>query len=174
MLCTLSQSTYGNTYELNQRKKVQEIYTKEIGVTEATGNNDGPRIKEYLATCNLPEGTYWCAAFVTWVFIQADIPAIKSGWSPNWFKPQYVIYTRNGTNNKVPQTGDVGGIYFKEKKRIAHVFFIDDWKPMEAFVITVEGNAGNTSSNNGTMVCKKRRVKSQIKTVSDYISQLRI
>ena len=169
MLCTISQSTFGNTFELNQKQlKLQKVYRAEIGVKEATGNNDGPRIREYQSTCNLKEGDPWCAAFITWGFIQAGIPAIKSGYSPNWFTKKYLIYVKGQPNNLTPRTGDVGGIWFDNKKRIAHVVFIDAWEFGTAFTDTVEGNTNKQGSREGNQVSNRRRLKSQIHSVSRY------
>lgn len=170
VLCITSQSVIGNTIELNQKQlKLREVYTKEIGVKEATGHNDGPRIKEYLANTGLPEGNAWCAAFITTCFIEAGIPAIRSAYSPSWFKPQYLIYVRGKPNNKTPTTGDVGGIWFQDKGRIAHVLFIDEWPFGTAFTNTVEGNTNKDGSREGNQVCRKRRPKAQIHSVSRYI-----
>ena len=70
---------------LHAQLRVSEIYSKEIGVRERTGNNDGQRVEEYLRSCNLKKGNPWCAAFVTWTFKQAKVDAIVSAYSPSWF-----------------------------------------------------------------------------------------
>ena len=165
------QNAYSNTNSLNERLKLQKVYRAEIGVKESTGNNDGPRVKEYLATCNLPEGNYWCAAYITWSYLEANIKAIRSAYSPNWFNKKYVIYVRGKPVKQLPDIGDVGGIWFNNKGRIAHVVFIDEkWVNLTAFTATVEGNAGpDGNSRNGDGVYGKRRFKSQIYAVSTYI-----
>ena len=148
-------------------EKVAKIYTNEIGVRELTGKNDGIDVEQYLSSVNLKQGAAWCAAFVSWCFIRAEINAVKSGWCPNWFQIN-VIYTRGENNNKVPKKADVFGIYFHEKERIAHVGFIDEWGE-GSFCITVEGNTNDAGSREGDGVYRKRRLKNQIYKVSRWV-----
>ena len=169
MLCLIIPGTFGNTYQLNQRIKVSELYLKQVGIKEATGHNDGFWVEQYLAYCNLKKGDAWCAAMVAYVLGNSGVKAPKSGWSPAWFKPQYVIYTRGKPNNKTPQMADVGGIWFPKMNRIAHTFFIHEWAFGTAFTVTVEGNTNKDGSREGDQVCIKRRMKSQIYQVSSYI-----
>lgn len=163
-LAFISVGVFGqNTSEL-----VASIYSSEIGVREATGRNDGQRVEMYLASCKLPAGNPWCAAFVTWVFKEAKVKAMVSAWSPAWFPETKVIYTRGSSHNKVPQQADVFGIWFANRKRIAHVGFIDDWQS-GAVAITVEGNTNEAGSREGDGVYRKRRLKSQIYKVSRFV-----
>lgn len=76
------------------RNKVKQIYTAEIGVREATGKNDGKRVEEYLAITNLGKGYAWCAAFISWVFAEADFPQPRTPWSPALFPKERVIWER--------------------------------------------------------------------------------
>ena len=48
------------------RHRIVRIASAEIGVKEATGNNDGRRVAEYLGYTGFGEGYAWCAAFVSW------------------------------------------------------------------------------------------------------------
>ena len=154
-----------NTTELAQ--KVSDIYTAEIGVRELTGQNDGDRVEEYLACVGHKKGAAWCAAFVSWCFKKAGVKAVRSAWSPDWFKTN-VIYTHGEKNNTVPTKSDVFGIYYQNKGRIAHVGFIDEWTDGNYF-ITVEGNTNDSGSREGDGVYKKRRLKNQIYKVSRWI-----
>ena len=153
---------------LHAQLRVSEIYSKEIGVRERTGNNDGQRVEEYLRSCNLKKGNPWCAAFVTWTFKQAKVDAIVSAYSPSWFPKKSTIYTRGANGNKTPQKADVFGIYFSNKGRIAHVGFIDVWED-NSYCITVEGNTNDEGSREGDGVYRKRRLKSQIYKVSRFL-----
>ena len=150
-------------------KTLQTIYSAEIGTKELNGHNDGVRVEEYLHSCGLKKGEPWCAAFVCWTFKKAGIKAIVSGYSPNWFTSKYVIYFRGKKNNLIPQTADVGGIFFADKGRIAHTFFIDEWPPGSSTTITVEGNTNSQGSREGEGCYRKRRLKTQIYKVSRYI-----
>ena len=153
---------------LHAQLRVSDIYSKEIGVRERTGNNDGQRVEEYLRSCNLKKGNPWCAAFVTWTFKQAKVDAIVSAYSPSWFPNKNTIYTKGAQGNKTPQKADVFGIYFSNKGRIAHVGFIDVWED-NSYCITVEGNTNDEGSREGDGVYRKRRLKSQIYKVSRFL-----
>ena len=67
-----------------------------------------------------------------------------------------------------PSTGDVFGIYFPEKKRIAHVGFIDSWDG--TWLISVEGNTNTSGNADGDGVYRKRRPTSSIYQVARYIN----
>lgn len=41
------------------------------GAGEVGGDNRGPAVRKYLKPAGLPEGNSWCAAFVSWCFLQA-------------------------------------------------------------------------------------------------------
>lgn len=158
MLCLVG-PYYGAANNTSIRKNLTAIYTSQIGVCEATGKNDGPQIKAYLKVTGLPEGYPWCAAYLAWCFKEAGINACKSAYSPAWFP-------KNRITNK-PLPGDVIGIYFRKLKRIAHVGF---WhQDAGAFVITVEGNTNDEGSREGNRVAKRRRLKKQIHSISNWI-----
>lgn len=169
-------SINGNSYgQCAVRAKVVKTYLAEIGVREATGHNDGTRVEQYFASCKMPKGNAWCAAFVNWTFIQSDSSACitlpkSPAWSPSWFPDKRVIYSRNTkpeTINPKPEPGDVFGLYFESKKRIAHVGFIHEWGT--DWVITVEGNTNEAGSREGDGVYKKRRPTRTIYKVSRWI-----
>jgi hypothetical protein len=151
----------------NLRDKVQERYNRQLGVREATGNNDGKSVEVYLASVGLKKGNPWCAAFVCWTLSVNNISNPKSGWSPALFPVSKVIYQPNIGKYKPPQKADVFGIWFANLNRIAHVGFIDQWG--KDFVITVEGNTNDAGSREGDGVYKKRRLTRQIYAVSSFI-----
>ncbi|WP_262249695.1 CHAP domain-containing protein [Parapedobacter soli] len=121
-----------STSQNAQSKQLKEIYRAEIGVKEATGNNDGSRVGEYLRYCGLGEGYAWCAAFVSWCHWQAGYPEPRNAWAAT------LLPTARRVND--PRPGDVFGIYYTNLKRIAHVGFVDEWD--DQYCITVEGNTG--------------------------------
>lgn len=67
----------------------------------------------------------------------------------------------------IPASGDVFGLYFPEKARIAHVGFVDEWN--DPWVITVEGNTNVLGSREGDGVYRKRRLVRSIYKVARYI-----
>ena len=43
------------------------VLEKEIGVMEEPpGSNDGPRVREYLASAGIHDPEPWCASFINW------------------------------------------------------------------------------------------------------------
>src|SRR3546814_8708082 len=99
---------------------LRKTYLGEVGISEATGNNDGPRIAEYLRYCGLPEGYAWCAAFVSWVHGQAGYDKPRNAWAAALFPSNRIV-------EDTPRQGDVFGIYIASKKRIGHCGFVDAW-----------------------------------------------
>jgi hypothetical protein len=140
---------------------LRETFNAEIGIREQ-GWNAGQRVEEYLKSVKLSKGNPWCAAFVVWCHIQCDIYIVLSGYSPSLFPKKNIV-----TN---PRPGDVFGIYFANKGRIAHVGFIDEVRVNS--YITVEGNTGSDNYGQGTRegdgVYKKVRLKKQIYKVSRW------
>ena len=48
------------------RSLIVQVASGELGVREASGQNDGERVEQYLAYTGLGKGYAWCAAFVSW------------------------------------------------------------------------------------------------------------
>lgn len=144
-------------------KQLPPIFRAEIGIREATGRNDGPRVAEYLHYCGLDEGYDWCAAFVSWVHGQAGLSEPRNAWAAALFPSKRTIWSKNGrvgsSSGLTPMPGDVFGIYVPSKKRIAHCGFIDQWDGK--WCHTVEGNVDNA-------VVHKRRLVSTIHAVSRW------
>lgn len=127
-------------------------------------------VDQYLGAVSLKPGNAWCAAFVAWVYQQNGVVYPHSGWSPSWFAPQHVVWSRDGLKNRSPLPGDVFGIYFAEKKRIAHVGFVHRFGA--TVTITVEGNTNNAGSREGDGVYLKRRPTRQLFKIARYINDI--
>ena len=158
---------------ISEKEKLEATYMSEVGVREKTGNNDGQDVEKYLASCGLGPGYAWCACFVNWVLIQNDIetPDEAPAWSPSWFPKEKTVYVRGKAEHYLPQRGDVGGLWYDNKKRIAHVLLIDDYDG--TYFITVEGNTSDhaaldASNRDGQGVYRKRRPKRQIYAISRW------
>lgn len=153
------------------RECITTQYLSCVGVREATGNNDGIDVEKYLASVGLGKGYPWCAAFVNYNLKACNASSASSAWSPAWFPESKIILTRGWFVNAgtLPQPGDVFGIYFPDKKRIAHVGFIHEWKGNSA--VTVEGNTNGAGSREGNGVYKKIRLTKQIFAVSNWIDK---
>jgi hypothetical protein len=84
----------------------------------------------------------------------------------------YIYPPSQTTGNRqqvTPGTGDIFGIYFPDKNRIAHTGFIDQWDG--TWLITVEGNTNVSGGREGDGVYRKRRPVKSIYQVARYIRQ---
>lgn len=153
------------------RERIAETYLAEVGVKEATGNNDGPRIEEYITSTGLDaKGQYpWCAAFVYWVYQQHDItiPTAAPAWTPSYFTKESIIWKSRGNNNIQPLKGDIIGLYSSYLERIAHAGFFH--VEIGDYFITVEGNTNAQGSREGNQVAIRKRRKIQVRYVSRFL-----
>ncbi|WP_242689030.1 peptidoglycan-binding protein [Pedobacter sp. SYSU D00535] len=150
-----------------QRLLIRQIYTAEIGTREETGRNDGKRVEAYLAYTGLPKGNPWCAAFISWTYGKAGLPEPRTAWSPALFPADKVIWRNGKQVRSLPQSGDIFGIWFPNKKRIAHAGFVDHWT--DKWLITVEGNTNPEGSREGDGVYKRRRWVKGIYAVASWL-----
>lgn len=132
----------------------------QVGIKEATGHNDGREVQMYLRSVGLKGNYSWCAAFCVWTYKQSCIENSGSAWSPSCF-PQNRLIEKDSA-----LSGDLFGIYFSEKGRIAHVGIVEKWG---SWVTTIEGNTDSDGSREGDGVYRKRRLRKQIYQVSRWI-----
>ncbi len=137
------------------RQSIIAIASKELGVREATGNNDGPRVEEYLRYTNLGPHHDWCAAYVSWVYGQAGLSQPRNPWSPALFPKARQILKQQC------QPADIFGIYGVNVKRINHVGIIKE--KSNNYVVTIEGNSSNR-------VESRRRHLRTIYAIADWVS----
>ena len=157
-----------NNY-VEERMCLKSSYESQIGVREATGNNDGFDVEKYLASSELGKGYSWCAAFINWNYQQCNLPAPKkSAWVPSWFPKSKLIYVRGEFSLMNPQSGDLIGIWFNSKKRLAHIGIYDHED--DTYYYTVEGNTNEAGSREGDGVYRKRRIKRQVHSISSWIN----
>ena len=150
--------------ELPIREQLIKTFRSQIGVRQTNGNT-GPEIDMYLASVGLGPGYPWCGAFMSWGYQEHNLSVPETGaWTPSWFIDGRVI-----PNNQA-QLGDVGGLYFSNLGRIAHIMVFDEnWSDAGNLIITVEGNTNDTGSREGDGVYRKRRSKNQIHRVANWI-----
>ncbi|QEK50944.1 CHAP domain-containing protein [Pedobacter aquae] len=171
-LHTHSHSVKAGTLSAN-RTKLKRIYSQEIGIREKSNRNDGSQVESYLKYTGHSKGAPWCAAFVSWCLGQAGISNPQTAWSPALLPAKRIIWENTWQKEKIqPQAGDVFGIWYASKKRIAHCGFIDAWG--ESIVITVEGNTNEAGSREGDGVYRKRRLKRTLYAVADWITERRV
>ena len=159
-----------NNY-VEERMCLKSTYESQIGVREATGNNDGFDVEKYLASTQLGKGYAWCAAFVNWNYQECDLPAPSKGqaWVPSWFPKSKLIYVRGEFSSLNPQPGDLIGIWYSKKNRLAHIGIYDHED--DKYYYTVEGNTNKAGSREGDGVYRKRRIKRQVLSISSWIEQ---
>jgi len=81
-----------------------------------------------------------------------------------------VVYSRNKPTIEIfkSKPGQVFGLYFESKGRIAHMGIIT--KEDRLHYITIEGNTDGSGGREGDGVYKKIRTKRSIYKISDYIA----
>ena len=158
----------------NDREAVLTAARSLIGTQEATGHNDGAIVDRVLASVGLEKtGAPYCAAFVRWSFDAAGFRATgpRSALAAAWVA--YPSWTR-ARGGIPPLPGDVWGIWFPSKGRVAHTGFVERWG--DAVVVTIEANtspdaaAGSEADRNGDGIWRKRRLKSQIYAVRNWLN----
>lgn len=145
----------GSTVSTNDYDRIVGLAQAQIGVREATGNNDGLQVEAYLSAARLKNGQPWCAAFLTWVFKQAGYDQPRTGWSPALFPVSRQV--------KTASAGLVFGIYFPALNRIAHCGLVEQVKGN--WITGIEGNTNVSGSRDGDGVYRKLR---HVKTVHRY------
>lgn len=118
-----------------------DLLRSQVGVKEATGRNDGPRVKAYLASVRLTEGNPWCLAVQYWAFANASTgvkpPLLQTGLCSAAFNDAF----RRGT--LAPYIAEVGDLMFWKFLTSAsgHVERIDSTRGLRGgWVITIGGN----------------------------------
>ena len=137
-----------------RREAVAAVYSSQVGVREQGGNNRGPAVEGYLGCAGFGPGYAWCAAFVSWCFLEAGEAVTPTAWAPAWFPPAQTIY-RQGRGERQWLKADLFGLYYQRLGRIGHVGFIDTVQGDT--MITVEGNTSGDGGREGDGVYRRRR-----------------
>jgi len=151
-----------------KREQLKTVYLAQEGVREKTGKNDGVAVERYLLSVGLGKGYPWCAAFTNWCCMQVGATTPKSGYVPNWFPKNRIVYRQGKPVQRVPLRGDTFGIWFSSMKRLAHIGFVHTWGEGK-YVTTIEGNTGPDGGRDGDGVYRRYRLKSQIHSVSSWL-----
>lgn len=125
----------------------------QLGVTEATGHNDGPAVESYLKAVGLGKGYAWCMAFVYWCAKQAAkklnlVNPLKAtgGVLDEWASGR-------GTHLTVPVPGC---IFIMKHASGYHTGIVTGVFP-NGLLHTIEGNTNSNGSREGTAVLRKIR-----------------
>ncbi len=147
-LCAATQSLAGDRDRLVQHARTY------LAVRETTPNRS-PDIDRWNRLSGAPLGSPYCAAFVTAMHEEMGIPAVRSAWAPAWFPTAHrVLFS-------AVESGDVFGIFYPLKGRIAHVGLIQSKRGN--FLLTIEANTspdaamGSAADRDGQGVYGRRR-----------------
>jgi hypothetical protein len=152
---------------ISERDCVILTYESQIGVREK-GNNSGTEVEMYLASAGLAKGNPWCASFIQWSIMQCtDIKIESAGWVPSWFPKKKLIFVRGQIDLKPPQAGDLIGIWFADKGRLAHIGFFES--ESNDFTTSVEGNTNEAGSREGDGVYRKKRITRTIHSIYRWL-----
>lgn len=145
-------------------EKAFEIAEGEVGTVEKTGNNDG-EVEKYLKVVGLGKGFPYCAAGISWSYLQASlffdssrtfIPFPLTAGSQVIY--DYAVKNGNKADTWKPVHGDFS-IWRKRDSYQGHIAIIDSVMT-KGWVTTVEFNTSGTSHGNqrdGGGVWRKKR-----------------
>lgn len=126
----------------------------QLGVTEATGNNDGVAVESYLRSVGLGKGYAWCMAFVYWCAKQAakklnlaNPLKATGGVLDEW-------QSNRGKHVAVPVPGSI--FIMKHPTGGYHTGIVTGVFPGGS-LHTIEGNTNDNGSREGTTVLRKTR-----------------
>lgn len=155
----------------NENKLRTDLLTaanKYVGVRELTGNNDGAIVEGILKNVNLAKGNPWCAALMSKCYDDVLIPNPHSGYCPDWFRTNVVYKQREITIKPFKfKVGQVFGLYFESKGRVAHEGMIISETKFN--YNTIEGNTNGGGSRDGDGCYKMIRNKKSIYVISDHV-----
>lgn len=140
-------------------ESVLDAAKREIGDREATGNNDGPQVEVFLASCGLGEGSPWCAAFVNWCLGQGlGITERKECWdteNPAYCPSIHTWARLSGILHTSPQRGDV--FLYIEDGWALHTGLVTGYDAATQRFTTIEGNTNPGGSSEGDGVYARSR-----------------
>ena len=164
--------TWGNAFSQpiltsDQREKLVQCAEKYVGTKELTNHNDGVVVEKILRNVGLGKGYAWCAATMAIAHDDAGIKNPRSAYCPDWFKT-HVVYQKNKVtiDRFNAKRGQVFGLYIESKKRVGHEGMIIDQTRFS--YVTIEGNTGNDSVDEGDGCYKKIRNKRLMYVIADY------
>lgn len=152
----------------SQRDCVESRFNTYIG-TKEKGNNAGVEVEYFLSVAGLSKGNPWCASFIYAIFKEcnSEFKLSAPGWVPSWFPQKKLIFVRGKMDIKPPQAGDLIGIWFTNKNRLAHIGFYESED--NEFITSVEGNTNEAGSREGDGVYRKKRIKRTIHSISSWL-----
>lgn len=133
------------------------LLRQQVGVKEVPpGSNRGKRVMMYLRACDIRVPAPWCSAVLVWAADEVGMkrPQKLPGLASQWF-PRSKRIRRDDV-----RPGDLGGVYFRSKGRIAHVMAVEKVRRRE--VVTLEGNTNAQGSREGHQFARRIRQKDRL------------
>lgn len=134
---------FGGSF-LGRRALQVAIDELKAGAGEIGGNNRGPWVKKYLRPAGLDEGNAWCAAFVSWCFLQtvgedkSDMPFNYSAGARNIFR-QFKDKGWDLKDDSLPEPGDIVCWWrISMPSGFGHIGIVHHCE--DGFLYTIEGN----------------------------------
>ena len=149
------------------RIKLIEAINNQLDVREVGGQNKGPMVEKYLKEVHAKPGDPWCGAFVGYNLSLFGIINPNSAWSPDYAKPEDIIWTPKKQTTK-PLGGDVVTYYYPNLGRVGHTGFFENFD-MDGYMINIEGNTNGVGSREGDGVYKKKRDPNKVNAVTRFI-----
>lgn len=140
----------------SQQDRLLYYANKYTYVRESNGSNRSKEIDLWNKFCNVPMGSPYCASFVSYIHYLAKVDGPKTAWSPS-------CVSRNNVKFESVKGGDVFGLYFSSKRRVAHTGFVE--KVSGSLVYCVEANtspnakSGSSTDRDGDGAHRKTRSK---------------
>lgn len=140
---------------------------KDIGLREATGNNDGPRIAQFQRHVGAPLKSSYCVAYVSFHLSACGVSNPKSAWSPAYAAIKDRVWTpRKAVRDPLP--ADVFTLYSSSMGRVCHGGFVKG-RDGARYILTREANTNGGGSRNGDGVYDRRRELSKVYAITNYI-----
>ncbi len=130
-------------------QRMVQLAQREIGVSETSGNNESPRIKQYRTATAGAENTPgpWCAYFVSWLAREAGAP-IGAGGNGTGYVPTLEAWGKQENRfvehgKGLPSPGDIVIFDWGSRGTADHTGIVERVEP-DGTVHTIEGNASDT------------------------------
>lgn len=147
------------------RDSLLSIAEAELGVIEVT-ENDAPRIRQYLGSCDFYVPAPWCACFINWCYSQLGLQTPRyPARAASWTELNRIEHTRQ------VHPGDIGTIYYSNLGRVGHAFIVEATDADNVY--SIEGNTKPYSvfrdDRDGDRVMRKIRPWATVYRFSNWI-----
>jgi len=160
-------------------KRVLDWSTKQLGVRELTGNNDGPEIDAWNRALGIPLRSYWCGSYQAAGQRACKLPyPAAAGGARYWTVPSnprtyYIAGVRGSLDSLKP--GHQVTFYYRNLGRVGHVArlvaagrAVRKGRPARVWY-TNEGNTGTGGGRDGAGVHQLTRLPSEFYAAANWL-----